>query len=118
VPDRVVVTRALPTWVPTAAAAAAVLVVGFALWPRLASLGDLRPAREVPVAEPRLMAVATAPAAPAEPALSVTTVSDTLFDHADDVEFILDPVVLHRGRAQTASSLPDGVQGEQTVISF
>jgi hypothetical protein len=34
------------------------------------------------------------------------------------VEFILDPVVLHRGRAQAASHLPDDVQGEKTVISF
>jgi len=43
---------------------------------------------------------------------------DSVLNHSDDVEFILDPVVLHRGRAQAPSRLPKGVQGEQAVISF
>jgi len=43
---------------------------------------------------------------------------DSVLNHSEDVEFILDPVVLHRGRAQAPSRLPKGVQGEQAVISF
>jgi len=67
--------------------------------------------RNAKVAEPRL--VATASRAPEPVRL------DSLgIDHTEDVEFILDPVVLHRGRAQAPSRLPKGVQGEQAVISF
>jgi len=47
----------------------------------------------------------------------VAAVPDTLFDHTEDVEFILDPVKLHRGRA-TVTRPPSGVQGEKAVISF
>jgi len=43
---------------------------------------------------------------------------DSVLNHSEDVEFILDPVVLHRGRAQAPSRLQKGVQGEQAVISF
>ena len=71
-----------------------------------------------PVAEPRLVAVAALPGQVSAPARTGVTLADSLFDHSEDMEFILDPVVLHRGRAQTASHLPSGVQGEQTVISF
>jgi hypothetical protein len=52
------------------------------------------------------------------PARTAAALTDSLFDHSEDVEFILDPVVLHRGRAQAASHLPAGAQGERTVISF
>src|SRR5207249_10579750 len=38
-------------------------------------------------------------------ARSAAPLADSLFDHSEDVEFILDPVVLHRGRAQSASHL-------------
>jgi hypothetical protein len=41
---------------------------------------------------------------------------DTLFDHTEDVEFILDPVKLQRGRATVTR--PPAAQGEKAAISF
>jgi len=121
VPDRIAVAPATPRWVPVTAVAA-LLLITFAMVlptiaPRIGSRGgDLRaslPSGDVP--EPRLVASADAGRPAAPPAV---TLADSLFDHSEDVEFILDPVVLHRGRAQSASRLPEGVQGERTVISF
>jgi hypothetical protein len=71
--------------------------------------------RDSQVPEPRL--VATAAHVPGQFRHEATLV-DSVLNHQEDVEFILDPVVLHRGRAQAASHLPAGVQGEHTVISF
>ena len=128
VADRVAVAPLTPRWVPVTAAAAVLLVAVTTLLPTVApmltggSLGSGRLGRlEKPVAEPRLVAVAGSAAhdagrAPA--ARAAKTIADSLFDHSEDVEFILDPVVLHRGRAQTASRLPSGIQGEHTVISY
>ena len=42
--------------------------------------------------------------------------TDSLFDHSEDIEFILDPVRLQRGRA-TVTRAP-AVQGEKAVLSF
>jgi hypothetical protein len=77
-----------------------------------------------PVAQPRLVSV-PAPAAPAtaarrdaQRAVVAAAAPDSLFDHSEDVEFILDPVTLRRGRAHTVSRLPQGIQGEQAVITF
>jgi hypothetical protein len=47
----------------------------------------------------------------------VATVPDSLFDHGQDVEFILDPVTLRRGRA-TVKNPTANVQAEQAVITF
>lgn len=48
--------------------------------------------------------------------------ADSLFDHSEDVEFILDPVALRRGRAHPLSPARrgerEGVQVERAVISF
>lgn len=44
--------------------------------------------------------------------------ADSLFDHSADIEFILDPVVLNKGRAHTALKLNPSVQGEKAVITF
>ncbi len=121
VPDVVFVREARP-WVPATVAVAATLLVVAALAPLLLRGHGAGPVARssAPVAEPRLVAVATpsahAPAAPA--AGAVATISDSLFDHSEDVDFVLDPVTLHRGRAHTASRLPRGVQGEQAVITF
>jgi hypothetical protein len=43
-----------------------------------------------------------------------------VFDHSEDVEFILDPVTLHRGRASVThtGSRRTGVEGGQAIISF
>jgi anti-sigma factor RsiW len=129
VPDRIAAAPAQPRWVPVTAAAALMLVGLTAVLqtfaPVLSSRGShpsiLLAQRDKPVAEPRFVATqvnAAGSHSPAPAARSGTALADSLFDHSEDVEFILDPVVLHRGRAQAASHLPAGAQGEQTVISF
>ncbi len=131
VPDRIAAAPATPRWVPITAAAALVLVAVTTVSPILGPLLSGRsPGRgtlgqlarlETPTAEPRLLAPAQGrggSGARTSGPRPVPTLADSLFDHSEDVEFILDPVVLHRGRAQAASHLPAGVQGEQTVISF
>ena len=46
-------------------------------------------------------------------------VVDSLFDHSEDVEFILDPVTLRKGRAHTVVRVqPEPARGEQAVITF
>ena len=121
-PDRIAAVPAQPRWIPVTAAAALLLIAVATLQPLLATHGTRTPGqiahRDKPVAEPRLVAVAALPGQVSAPARTGVTLADSLFDHSEDMEFILDPVVLHRGRAQTASHLPSGVQGEQTVISF
>ena len=123
-PDRLSVGAATPSWVPVTAAAALVLVAAalllpavtpWVLGPRGGSTVALRAGGEAPVAQARLVATAE-PAR--DPVAAQATIADSLFDHSADVEFILDPVVLRRGRAQAVSHLPEGVQAEQTVISF
>jgi anti-sigma factor RsiW len=126
VPDRIAAAPAQPRWVPVTAAAALMLVGLTAVLqtfaPVLTSRGShptsLLAQRDKPVAEPRFVATNVPTGRPDAPARPVATLADSLFDHSEDVEFILDPVVLHRGRAQAASHLPAGAQGEQTVISF
>ena len=112
-PDRIAVAPARPVWIQVTATAA-LLLVGFSAvlpWLGTSTVQRLLGGGEPKVAEPRL--VATASRAPEPVRL------DSLgLDHTEDVEFILDPVVLHRGRAQAPSRLPKGVQGEQAVISF
>lgn len=120
-PDRIMVPAARPAWVPVAAVAGLLIVGASVIVPLIASkrsdestvaLGTSK------VPEARLVASAQpAPETPSAPRTRITD-ADSIFDHSEDVEFILDPVVLHRGRAQAASNLPEGVQGEQTVISF
>jgi anti-sigma factor RsiW len=118
VPDRIAVVPARPVWIQVTAASALLLVGLSALlfWMGTPALQRALAHRDAQVAEPRLVATAVHPpgAAPSE-----GTLVDSLgIDHSADVEFILDPVVLHRGRAQAPSRLPKGVQGEQAVISF
>ena len=47
----------------------------------------------------------------------LAAVPDSLFDHSEDVEFILDPMTLHRGRPATVRS-GGSVQGQQATITF
>ena len=121
-PDRIFVATGAPRWLPIAAAATLLIAGAAAVLPWLGSSNTQRlfAHRELPVPEPRLVATALAPEKPnaARAARRPATLADSLFDHAEDVEFILDPVTLHRGRAQGASRLPAGSQGEHAVISF
>jgi hypothetical protein len=126
VPDRIAAAPAQPRWVPITAAAALMLVGLTAVLQTFApvltargphSAGTLA-RRDKPVPEPRFVATSTSLPRRDAPAHATPVLADSLFDHSEDVEFILDPVVLHRGRAQSASHLPKGAQGERTVISF
>ena len=115
-------------WAPLAAVAALVLVAAISAY----TVFGTRPASD-PIAqnEPRvtpfgseqaqpLAATMTAADPVADPRITgpVAVVTDSLFDHSADVEFMLEPVQLRRGRAHTGSPLPDGVQGDQVVITF
>ena len=98
--------------------------VGLGPGPRVASREVPAPVHEpelVPVRVPSL--VSSGPAgrssdlARLSKAERVAAVSDSLFDHSEDVEFILDPVTLHRGRA-TLTHVPGGAKAAQAIISF
>lgn len=124
VPDRVAAAPVRPLWVPVTAAAGVLVLAAVTLLPLVGDHGGA-PGRlaltDKPVADPRMVpssVPSSQPLADAAGARPGATLADSLFDHAEDVEFILDPIVLHRGRAQAVSHLPAGVQGEQTVISF
>lgn len=115
-PDRIEFVPVIPRWTPVAAAAAVALIALAVLAPRFPgpSSSDGRMARvEATVPEPRLVATATA-----RPPEAVATAVDSLFDHGEDVEFILDPVTLSRGRAHRGADRGVEVRGEQAVISF
>ena len=124
----VVFVRPGPGWVPVAAAAALVLVAGVfaAPWVMRSQQGDAFVHSGAAVTEPRLIVAAT-PSGPAgtasAPGRTVSgpvsvTISDTLFDHSEDVDFVLDPVTLRRGHAHTVSRASHGIQAEQAVITF
>jgi anti-sigma factor RsiW len=121
----VVFVRESPAWLPLATAAAAVLLTVAALTPWLVHPrdGGVLASREAQPTEARGQHV-SAPMLPGPGATATVrgttaaTVVDSLFDHTDDVDFVLDPVTLRRGRAHTTSHLPKGIQGEQAVITF
>lgn len=124
-PDVVFVREGAPRWVPLAAAAGLVLIAMAAFAPMLLRApGTSAVAHlDTPVVAPHLVAVAAPSAAPAAEsagtaARTQAAVADGLFDHTEDVDLVLDPVTLRRGRAHTVAHLPEGVQGEQAVITF
>ena len=129
--DRVV--QARPGWVPVLAAAAAIVVVAAVLVvvPRLMPRpGGALPAGPMalgagqPTALTRLEPVEKGVRLPeqrgATSAAAAALVPDSLFDHSEDVEFILDPVSLHRGRpsVRNAGTRLPGAQGQQAIITF
>jgi anti-sigma factor RsiW len=120
-----------PVWVPVAAAAAVLLVAVMFVAPRLTPLGPAggpTANRGVPH-EARLVAgVPTPVPAPAasvptggtnskpESQEQVAALVDSLVDHSEDVDFVLDPVRV--GHERTAGRRLEPVQGHQAVISF
>jgi anti-sigma factor RsiW len=124
----VVYVRPVSGWVPLAAAAALVLVAGVFVVPQVmrSQQGGSFTHSGGPVAEPRLVAVTTSPGSAARGSATAPSasgpvsvaISDTLFDHSEDVDFVLDPVTLRRGHAHTVSRLSHGIQAEQAVITF
>jgi len=122
-------------WVPATAAAALLVVVAGLLSPWLGirpgtHLAGRTPAGTV-VREPELvqpqLATARDEGAPAREsghsgrgsqlAGGPSFDADSLFDHSEDVEFILDPITLRRGRA-AVSRVTKGSEGKPAVISF
>lgn len=123
----VIFVRETPRWVPVTAAAAAVLLVVAALVPYLSRtpVGVTVAGRVAPVPEARLVQVtAGAPGRAGEAAPAVASgpvaaeVLDSLFSSGESVDFVLDPVTPREARGQAAVRLPNGIQGEQTVITF
>ena len=125
-----VVGEAGARWIPAvAAAAAAVLTVAGALlflpgtpWRAPAeqatvqvrvTSGPAEPVLVHPVGARRSEPQGSKPSAGAD-------LANDVFDHSADVEFILDPVTLRRGRALVprTGSWKKGVEGGQAVISF
>jgi hypothetical protein len=119
-----------PAWVPaTAAAAVLVLAATIALpWLMRAPSpgGDTQVARRTEVPAPRLVEPIGQPVATTgDPVRSesapargtVAAAPDSLFDHDEDVEFILDPVTLHRGRV-SIDRPEGGKKDERAIVSF
>ena len=122
-------------WVPATAAAALLLIVGTLVspWlglgpgPRVAERREPAPSLREPERVSPELATSRAPGggarwSPGDAHQPVATgpiadVSDSLFDHSHDVEFILDPMSVRRGRATMARE-PSAVQGKQAVITF
>ena len=116
-PDRV--PGSAPRWIPVTAAAALLLVLaGSAIqWASLSKSSQPRPVASAPIPQPTWVGPpATARTEPA--AGAVAAVPESLFDHSEDVEFILDPVTLRKGRAHTTIRGADSPRGQQATITF
>jgi len=118
-PDRL--PSAQPGWVPVAAGAAlAVLAFAAVLpWLKPSDRGRIatRAATTVSVPTAALEPASPVPSRRAPAKSGATQISDEIFDHTEDVEFILDPVAPHRARARQAPPAA-AVQGERAVITF
>ncbi len=107
-------------WIPAAVAAGAAVLAVAALF--AIPLGPLR--APVPTVVPPAAAVVplSGPAEPervAAPAPAAARASrDVVFDPSKDVEFVLDPVTLHRGRATVTTGRRSETRGEPSLITF
>ena len=131
-PDRLPV--GTPRWIPITATAALLAIAATMTlqWMGITPAGRMTPRTGVAaVPEPVLVrspdARTTASTVPDDRLATVRGetdapfaggVPDSLFDHSADVEFILDPVTLRKGRAHTVLRLNPNVQGEKAVITF
>ncbi len=136
-PDRLGEVRT--QWLPVAAAAAAsaLLVAALFVLPRAPWRGPAeggpermasRPVASAPalpgpksLARPGLPAVAVKlPERRSPQSAAAAVIPDSLFDHSEDVDFILDPVAIRRGHASmTHGDLPGtSVRGQQALITF
>jgi len=123
-----------PRWVPLAASVALGVLLFAAVipWLRPASDHGRIASRATPVttgvsARADLPSAAGPDAGPPAPSRRVTSesgasaaavMSDSIFDHTEDVEFILDPVTTRRAHPRAAVSHTAAVQGERAVITF
>jgi len=121
--------HATPRWIPITATAALLTIAATMTlqWMGVAPTGraldpgtgadNARTARVEPARSPSPATLASVETA-LEPAPGQPGVADSLFDHSADVEFILDPVVVRKGRAHTVLHVNPSVQGEKAVITF
>lgn len=123
-PDRLPV-PARPTWVPAAAAATVALLGLLTLVPWLVVQRGLPrggAARTAAlVRQPELVQVGTARTSTPHGATALRgahggAVTDSLFDHTEDVEFMVDPVAVRRGAGAARSA--NDVQADRAVITF
>ena len=130
-PDRLPAPRV--RWIPATAAVAAAFVLAAVIAPwaarspgsRIAQQRESTPAiHEAELVHPQLVGALGGGSAGSRTSSTQSSGSerlaaapDSLFDHNEDVEFILDPVTVRRGRA-TMTRRPAQVQGERTVITF
>jgi len=116
-------------WKPLTAAAAVVVLAMATLspWLRPVALRTEQPgapiAKREPVRiEPRTVTgaphVATRPARAGADAGTAVAVADSLFDHNEDIDFILDPGTVRRGHVRPGPPRTTNVQGEHAVITF
>jgi hypothetical protein len=128
-PDRLPVRPA--RWIPVTATAALLTIAATMLmqWMGITPVARIAPApHATTVTEPVLVNAGGAVATPtgdlsrARDAIAdadwASGVPDSLFDHSADVEFILDPVTLRKGRAHTVLHLNPNVRGDKAVITF
>ena len=126
-PDRVPVQA--PRWIPITATTAllAVLAATVIQWtglPRMASRDSGLSAGRETIQQPTLVtplgpASGSRPGAIQAPVSGVmAAIPDSIFDHGEDVEFILDPVTLRKGRAHTVVRTPQRSHGQQATITF
>ncbi len=125
-PDRIPASPS-PAWVPAVAVAAVLMVGALAILPWAVRQPGRFASRSATGAlpQPQLVA-ATGPGAAASGGPSpgrsassarVAAVTDSLFDHSEDVEFILDPVAVRHEVAGKTNSV-NGIRAGRAVISF
>jgi hypothetical protein len=116
-----------PAWIPVTAtvalAAIAVTVVLQFAAPLIARRMSGPPPPAVALREPVRVRAASTPVPVTAPGVAslraAGAIPDSLFDHSEDVEFVLDPVTVRKGRAHPASRLaPHTAQSDQAVITF
>jgi anti-sigma factor RsiW len=128
-PDRLPV-GTTPRWIPVTATAALVTIaaattlqwLGMTPAAHVANRSEPQTVQQ-PVLVTRPLAAPTAgtsgPVAKAKPASGTSAaVVDSLFDHGNDIQFVLDPITVRKGRAHTALRLNPNVQGAKAVITF
>jgi predicted anti-sigma-YlaC factor YlaD len=118
-----------PRWVPAAASVAlgVLLLAAVIPWLRPGIEHGRVATRTSPVSGQLARSEAPAVSQDAVPApsrratasgASAAMVSDSIFDHTEDVEFILDPVTARRAHSHPATPRTAAVQGERAVITF
>jgi anti-sigma factor RsiW len=114
-------------WIPITAAAALLAVLGGSAmqWAGLSTAPEQRSSSQTAaIQQPTWVGPVPATTAPkpgrenAQLAGAASTVPDSIFNHGDDVEFILDPVTLRKGRAHTTIRGADAPRGQQATITF